>query len=613
LEESKNLTMKTEKRSIDRGTNDQKGCSVVEINNRSVTSKDLTLIQELLSAQVPLSQVVGLFRGRVEEKEVNAIAKRLVNTDTASRDAKNTQSALKDAEFLCSHIENVSRDTPDDLLDPLLQTIMHDPVVLSSGYVVDRSTVLNKAGKLKFRTCPWTGEPLQEKVYPLVEKARKLKEFNIGKLQNILHTASKVFKDQNLTDFFKLKSLGEVFIDDIIDDIGAETCKKFVLQLAELSLAAFEKAASVPGSIPPNEKTPKALSNILIRIYRGLPASRGDSTKNNEEELGRFQEVITLLEHKAREAIDKGKYDDAREWCDAYKNVSNSCGNVQKLKLARLFLDLGRKRGDGDLVDLQRCVYDEICHDSDSVQRFFDEEGIDLHDLRDLCPLFLSVQKITRRERNDDWHAGVQSDSLQGKVAKVMVAVGTFRDQGYGNHKSNLGLALYDSNDTLVSRCNIFGTYGSKSYKYKNSPYRILEVDEDVVSKAQPGFTYKLEYTVGGGGGHILHVEKWTCKIFYQGRKNDYSYPMKDAKGCHGIYMGEANDKKANGRGRLEYYDGDTIIGDFSDGCVVNGARYSNGGNSIVCTIINGKQTTVLDDRILFSFPIDANTKSLDN
>lgn len=44
----------------------------------------------------------------------------------------------------------------NEYLDPIYLTVMKDPVVLSSGVVMDRSTVYNLQGEMNFKECPLT-------------------------------------------------------------------------------------------------------------------------------------------------------------------------------------------------------------------------------------------------------------------------------------------------------------------------------------------------------------------------------------------------------------------------------------------------------------------------
>ena len=58
-------------------------------------------------------------------------------------------------------------DSHDEYLDPIHFTVMKDPVVVSSGVVMDRSTILDDENKLIFDKCPMTRQKLENFVYPV--------------------------------------------------------------------------------------------------------------------------------------------------------------------------------------------------------------------------------------------------------------------------------------------------------------------------------------------------------------------------------------------------------------------------------------------------------------
>ena len=59
-------------------------------------------------------------------------------------------------------------EDPDELLMDSIQMIpLKNPVVLSTGFVVDRSTALDEQGRRRLSRCPFTREPLKPEVYPL--------------------------------------------------------------------------------------------------------------------------------------------------------------------------------------------------------------------------------------------------------------------------------------------------------------------------------------------------------------------------------------------------------------------------------------------------------------
>jgi hypothetical protein len=66
-----------------------------------------------------------------------------------------------------------------DFIDPIYMTIMKNPVVFSSGVVVDLSTAsaTNDLNKINFVTCPFTNQDLKKKVYPLNCLKAEIKEF----------------------------------------------------------------------------------------------------------------------------------------------------------------------------------------------------------------------------------------------------------------------------------------------------------------------------------------------------------------------------------------------------------------------------------------------------
>ncbi|KAI1295764.1 Ubiquitin conjugation factor E4 A [Halotydeus destructor] len=67
-------------------------------------------------------------------------------------------------------------DVPDDYLDPIMSTLMTDPVKLPSGYIVDRSTIARHL--LSDQTDPFTRAPLtMENVVPDTELKQKIDDF----------------------------------------------------------------------------------------------------------------------------------------------------------------------------------------------------------------------------------------------------------------------------------------------------------------------------------------------------------------------------------------------------------------------------------------------------
>jgi hypothetical protein len=77
------------------------------------------------------------------------------------------QKQTQDAEFFEVIMNAIKNDEVNEYIDPIYLTVMKDPVVLSSGIVMDRSTVIDQNGDMVFNECPLTMQPLRNKVYPV--------------------------------------------------------------------------------------------------------------------------------------------------------------------------------------------------------------------------------------------------------------------------------------------------------------------------------------------------------------------------------------------------------------------------------------------------------------
>jgi hypothetical protein len=294
----------------------------------------------------------------------------------------------------------------------------------------------------------------------------------------------------------------------------------------------------------------------------------------------------------------------------------------KEIPVSKMHLDLAKKREDDNLVSFQRKVYLKFLRDDKSTeaQQFLEQEGIGALDVRDLSPCFFGRGSLLSTISTDGWNEGCRSSALEGEVSHVVVTADNFQDQGWGNAKGTLGLGLYSSDDELIARCNLFGTYRSEEYASKfpgTLAYRLLEVDEEVVSKCTPGCYYNFEFRVGGGGGHRLELESFTCKIFYKewhvagASSSNGCYRMHDPEGDAGVFIGSVNEQGvAHGKGRLEYDDGITFVGTFANGLMLEGTNYQNG--QAVHTMAGGSWTSGsyignLDETMVARFFLDTN------
>lgn len=358
-----------------------------------VIEEDAILVEELLSAGVPLERTVELFRNRIGERDINRIARKIFGPENAPNLSltklgenilERSLTAAGDEVFMHGYISNLAEEAPDEFLDPILMTIMKDPVVLSSGLVLDRDTVLDATtGRLKFSTCPITRERLKKEVYPVLFLKKKLVDFKEKKIRPMLAAAAKLVENDNLKEFIEVQKLAK----DFIDSLGEATYSRHEKEVAELNLTAWNDADDSGAQL----WSPAMLADNFIRLYQATPALHGDGVS---EEKRKFAVRLSVLERRAREALVENELDAADTWCEACVLVNGSCGSISGLAVHGLRLQIGKRRGDADenLRHLRMRAYCEIRHDPDAVRTFCEEEGMDAKDLEVLARLPIGIK-----------------------------------------------------------------------------------------------------------------------------------------------------------------------------------------------------------------------------
>eukprot|EP00526_Cylindrotheca_closterium_P005319 CAMPEP_0113628580 /NCGR_PEP_ID=MMETSP0017_2-20120614/14810_1 /TAXON_ID=2856 /ORGANISM="Cylindrotheca closterium" /LENGTH=640 /DNA_ID=CAMNT_0000538893 /DNA_START=18 /DNA_END=1940 /DNA_ORIENTATION=- /assembly_acc=CAM_ASM_000147 len=608
-----------------------------------LSKHDEFVIRQLLMNGLNLSQVIEIYKGRLSESNIVAVARKLLIEIGSERDpegqgddADSEESLVgngrinknrhfcdialdvlrrspcdlvMESELLEHHIINLSQSAPEDFYDPIFSNIMRDPVVLSSGFIVDRSTAIEEgSGALQFRSCPWSRKPLDRKVYPALRLKRKLNEFKSGRVNEMMATASLLLNAKNERDFCKVIVMAQEFVEDI----GPNGHRTLANQLAQLGLSTLDLEPSDTSRL--SILQPSLLTKQLLMLYALKLADLVESYLPSK---------ALKMSEMAQKAIDTKQFDEAEEWLAYCDQIQDQCRDMlagnKEIPVAPMKLDLAKKRGDSDLVPFQRRVYFGFLRNGKTAaaQRFLEQEGLGALDLRDLSPCFFRRSALSSSISDDAWHEGARCSALEGGVSHIFVTAKNFRDQDWGNQKGRLGLSLYSPDDELVARCNLFGTYRTQGCAFNDAPfaYRLLEADQEVVSKCTPGCYYKFEFTVGGGGGHRLDLDSFVCKIFYKewfaAEAFNGSYRMHDPEGDAGVFLGSVNEHGvAHGKGRLEYDDRITFIGTFADGLMLEGTNYFNG--QAVHTMVGGSWTPGSEDEnpdasVVARFPLDVN------
>ena len=106
----------------------------------------------------------------------------------------------------------------------------------------------------------------------------------------------------------------------------------------------------------------------------------------------------------------------------------------------------------------------------------------------------------TLRDRGRALHVAAVSPPLQHPVARLVVSAGAFKDL---REKSQLFVSLVRGDEVLL-RHGLWGARGSEEVAPET-----LSIEDELVSKAEPGMVLRMEYQVGGS----LEVLNWICAL----------------------------------------------------------------------------------------------------
>jgi len=139
-------------------------------------------------------------------------------------------------------------------------------------------------------------------------------------------------------------------------------------------------------------------------------------------------------------------------------------------------------------------------------------------------------------QSHDSWETK-GSQALVSDLVSVECKASSFNDQGWGNQKSRVRLALADSTGAIVAAADCFGVAPHTNQGAKSTTF---DRSNDVVSMAKSGYTMHLQTYVGGGGGHqifvngLMAVFKTACfgsDVLSVGNISDNSHDSWESKG----------------------------------------------------------------------------------
>jgi hypothetical protein len=104
--------------------------------------------------------------------------------------------------------------------------------------------------------------------------------------------------------------------------------------------------------------------------------------------------------------------------------------------------------------------------------------------------------------------------------------------------------------NVLLIRHDLYGCIWADDYRFSDQQnsdnMRTFYTKDDIVSEARVGHSYKLEYMVGSGGGHEIHIRRWRCFVYFEEGQEYVSYSLDPNKKKRVNGASEDADVKSN-------------------------------------------------------------------
>ena len=179
------------------------------------------------------------------------------------------QSIMKSDQVIDRVFQALVADPEDPLLmDPLLHTPMHDPVVLSSGIIVDRSTAINKNGKLRLQKCPFRRIPIQLPVYELYPLQEKVRAWEYDRLQKCISVAQTMLKQKDYERAEKVFQIANGFLQEHIQRSTTTTAT---------TTGGSTTSAGTAATTTNNANHPSSVSTNISYNITSIPPQRHQS------------------------------------------------------------------------------------------------------------------------------------------------------------------------------------------------------------------------------------------------------------------------------------------------------------------------------------------------
>lgn len=256
---------------------------------------DTVDIQALLAIGAPLAKIEELYgkaavlavarqEVRKDPEESSSDGSRLLLASALlARSSSTREESLADPLFVRGLLSSLEEDPPDELMDPVMLCRLKDPVVLSSGHVLDRSTALDGNGALRLKTCPFSREWLKESVYPIVAVRKKLKAWKLERLGRCVEVSRTLAEKGLWADAEKAFDISEEFLDEVGDATSSFARGLFLLRARGVfdrskvvERAVFDPAMPWPGTGVSRATSARSNSSRPSSRTRGASDVGGD-------------------------------------------------------------------------------------------------------------------------------------------------------------------------------------------------------------------------------------------------------------------------------------------------------------------------------------------------
>ena len=539
--------------------------------------EETVLALDLLQVGVPKARVIEMFRGRIDPHILDKLSRTSTKHHTGNNQPRDiyTSRTNQQQRNKNTHHYNGNRHrhrkqkreevdpsirrlvdemkAPDQFLDPLYKHLMKDPVVLSSGHVFDRSSVVDSKNKLMFQRCPVSRKHLSNSVITLASKKREIEHYKIKRKRNVADIAKKLIASGNYDSFHLVLEIKQY-------------CRDLGINYMPLVKELVVMWTGV------NQYNEDSLLPVRAEHSKVFDYRSGNDAKRPHPIYGKNDRFITNSE--LRRIDGKSEEDES-----SYSNHGQLMVGAHRGRKTRtkIFLESSTNQ---ELIMLRSVFRNTFC-------------------------IMLLVENIKPQEQHASTNGQtlVSSESLQDKVFRIIVSAEHFQGGQSSRRHDDWGgiyLCLCNEDGLVVESSKIFDHRGGTDGKL----HQVFRKRDRIVKESKPGYNYQLK-VMSSSNGRMVDVQGLMCKIFPQSCRKP-SYRMESAEGEPGIFLGSVDmimKNQAHGPGVLDYDDGKRFVGSFHRGSISEGVLYR--GAEVVHTVRRGKQEKLVDEVLVQKYVVN--------